>query len=273
MAELPVDSPLVAKDLDSSCVCCGHKVEELLCLPCLHSMSVCKKKECRDKLIKSKISCSQCKEVFDVPVDGFPCHSFAKRRSIIRTREEEGTFCHAEHESPQLAVAFCSDCPGPLCEECQSIHQTVVFLKKHNVVSLEEVLKKGSIDLGKSPLCSIHKKELELYCQDCEEVICMACPVVGPHQSHIVVFVDEEVGKVNKQPLVQCVKSADKRLEKMAASLQDVDNQLVRIHEQENRSKQNIAALKNDIFEAVTNRCAVLVAEVEEGVKNRRNDL
>ena len=236
-------------------------------------MSVCKKKECRDKLIKSKISCSQCKEVFDVPVDGFPCHSFAKRRSIIRTREEEGTFCHAEHESPQLAVAFCSDCPGPLCEECQSIHQTVVFLKKHNVVSLEEVLKKGSIDLGKSPLCSIHKKELELYCQDCEEVICMACPVVGPHQSHIVVFVDEEVGKVNKQPLVQCVKSADKRLEKMAASLQDVDNQLVRIHEQENRSKQNIAALKNDIFEAVTNRCAVLVAEVEEGVKNRRNDL
>ena len=62
---------------------------------------------------------------------------------------------------------------------------------------------------------------------------CMACPVVGPHQSHRVVFVDGEVGKVNKQPFVQCIKSADKRMEKMATSLQDVDNQLVRIHEQE----------------------------------------
>ena len=273
MAELPVDTPLVAKDLDSSCVSCGDKVEELLCLPCLHSVSVCEKKECREKLMKSKISCSQCEEVFDVPVDGLSNHSFAKRKVISRAREEEGTFCYAEHESPQLAVAFCSDCPGPLCEECQSVHQTAVFLKKHKVVPLEEVLKKGSVDLGKSPLCSIHKKELELYCQDCEEVICMACPVVGPHQSHRVVFVDEEVGKVNKQPFVQCIKSADKRLVKMAASLQDVNNQLVRIHEQENHSKQNIAALKNDMFKAVTNRCAVLVAEVEEGAKKRRNDL
>ena len=236
-------------------------------------MSVCEKKECREKLTESEISCSQCEEVFDVPVDGFPCHSFATRKVIRRAREEEGTFCYGEHESLQLAVAFCSDCPGPLCEECHSAHRTVAFLKKHKVVSLEEVLKKGSIDLGKSPLCSTHKKELELYCQDCEEVICMACPVVGPHQSHRVVFVDEEVGKVNKQPFVQCIKSADKRLAKMAAFLQDVDNQLVRIHEQENCSKQNIAVFKNDIFEAVTNRCAVLVAEVEEGAKKRRNDL
>ena len=273
MAELPIDTSLVAKDLDSSCVSCGDKVEELLCLPCLHSVSVCKKKECREKLMKSKISCLQCEEEFNIPVDGFSSHSFAKRKVISRARKEEGTFCHAEHESPQLAIAFCSDCPGPLCEECHSGHRTLACLKKHKIVPLEEVLKKGSIDLGKSPLCSIHKKELELYCQDCGEVICMACPVVGPHQSHRVVFVDEEVGKVNKQPFVQCIKSADKRMEKMATSLQDVDNQLVRIHEQENHSKQNIAALKNDIFKAVTNRCAVLVAEVEDVAKKRRNEL
>ena len=232
-----------------------------------------RRKNVAKKLVKSRISCSQCKEIFDVPVDGFPCHSFAERKVICRAREEEGTFCNGEHESPQLAVAFCSDCSGPLCEECQSAHQTVAVLKKHKVVPLEEVLKKGSVDLGKPPLCSTHKKELELYCQDCEEVICMACPVVGPHQSHRVVFIDEDVGKVNKQPFVQCIKSADKRLEKMATSLQHVDNQLVRICEQENCSKQDIAALKNDIFEAVTNRCAVLVAEVEEGAKKRRNDL
>ena len=101
----------------------------------------------------------------------------------------------------------------------------------------------------------------------------MACPVVGPHQSHRVVFVDEDVGNVNKQPFVQCIKSADKRLEKFATSLQDVDNQLVRIHEQENRSKHSIAALKSNIFESITNRCAVLVAEVEEVAKKTRNEL
>ena len=54
------------------------------------------------------------------------------------------------------------------------------------------------------------------------------------------VFVDEEVGEMNKQAFFQCIKSADKRLEKVAASLQDVGNQLVKIHEEENRSKKTL---------------------------------
>ena len=95
MAELPVEKSFVAKNLDSFCVSCGDKVEELLCLPCLHPVSVCEKEECRQKVMKSKISCSQCKEVFDVPIDGFSCHFFATRRSISEARKEEGTFVTA----------------------------------------------------------------------------------------------------------------------------------------------------------------------------------
>ena len=268
-----MDTPLVVNDLDFSCVTCGDKVEKLQCLPCLHSVSVCEGKECREKLIKNKVSCSQCEEVFDFPVDGFPCHSFAKRRALSKVREEEGTFCCADHDPPQLAVAFCSNCPGPLCEECRSAHQTVALLKKHQLTSLDEALTKGLIDKEETPICPTHKEPMKYFCQDCEDVICIACQAVGAHQSHRVVFVDEGVNDNTRQPLLASIESASNRLERMATSVQDVDLQLFKLHRQCTQSKEDIAEVKNYMIEAVTNRCAFLSVKVEDVEHERRKDL
>ena len=104
MAELPVDTPLVAKHLDCSCVSCGDELDVLSCLPCLHSVNVCEKKECCQILLDRKASCSHCKETFPFPAEGFPRYTFAERKAMTKRRQEEGTFCSGEHESPQLAV-------------------------------------------------------------------------------------------------------------------------------------------------------------------------
>ena len=273
MAELSLETPLVAKHLDLSCISCGDKVDVLSCLPCLHSVSVCEKKECRQNLLDRKASCSHCKETFPFPTEGFPHYAFAERKAIARQREEEGTFCSGEHESPKLAVVFCSDCPGPLCEECHSLHRTAPFAKKHKIVSLEDTLKRGLADQGNLPLCPAHIKELECFCQDCEALICTVCPVVGPHQSHRVLFVDKEVGEMNKQPLVQCIKAAQKKMDKMSSVVRDIDDRLFTLREEGNHCKEDIAEMKDRMIEAVTNRCAILVSEVEEVEEKRRKDL
>ena len=272
MAELPVDTSFLTKHLDFSCVSCGYKVDVLSCLPCLHSVSICEKKECRQNLLDRKASCSHCKETFSFPAEGFPRYTFAERKAIAKRREEEGTFCYAEHESPQLAVVFCSDCPGPLCEECHKGHGMVAFLKKHKIKSLD-ALKDGIASSTNLPLCPAHNKELECFCQDCEVLICTVCPVVGPHKSHRVLFVDKEVGEMNKQPLVQCIKAAKKRMDKMSCAVRDIDDRLFTLHEEGNRCKEDIAEMKDCIIEAVTNRCAILVSEVEEAEEKRRRHL
>ena len=120
MAEIPTDTPLVAQDLDSSCVSCEDKAEGLQRLPCLHSVSVCEKQECREKLAKSKVSCSECKEVFDVPEVGFPSYSFA-------------TKCSHHGQSLQL---YCVPCEILVCQLCKAdgIH------KSHDVLSVSEEL-------------------------------------------------------------------------------------------------------------------------------------
>ena len=120
MAEPSADAPLVAKDLDSSCVSCEDEVEGLQRLPCLHSVNVCEKKKCREKLANNKVSCSACKEVFDFPVFGFPSYSFA-------------TKCSHHGQSLQL---YCEPCKVLICQLCKAdgIH------KEHAVLPVSEEL-------------------------------------------------------------------------------------------------------------------------------------
>ena len=273
MAGLSLDTSLVAKHLDFSCVSCGDELDVLNCLPCLHSVSVCEKKECRQNLLDRKASCSHCKETFSIPAEGFPRYTFAERKAVAKQREEEGTFCSGEHESPQLAVVFCSHCPGPLCEECLIAHRSIGILKKHKVKSLENALKEGIASSTNLPLCPTHNEPLKCFCQDCEVLICTVCPVVGPHQSHRVLFVNKEVGETNKQPLVQCIKAAKKRMDEMTFAVRNIDNRLFTLNEEVIHCKKDITELKERIFEAVTNHCAILVSEVEEAEEKRRRDL
>ena len=122
MVELPAGMPLVVKDLDSSCISCEDKVEGLQRLPCLHSVNVCEKQECRNKMAKSKVSCSECKEVFDVPEFGFPSYSFATKCS---------------HHGRSLEL-YCVPCEVLVCQLCKAdgIH------KSHAVLPVDEELVK-----------------------------------------------------------------------------------------------------------------------------------
>ena len=274
MAECVADTPLEMGEVDLSCICCGQEVSQLKCLPCLHPVGISEKKDCQRRIALQRISCLQCNEVFEVGSGGLPPHSLAARQVLKREQKKKGLFCLEEHEEPQAAVVYCSDCPGPLCEECRAVHHSLKVLKKHKLVSVNEALAGGLAEPGESSICPTHKEPLKFYCQDCQGMVCMACRVVGAHQPHTVVFVNGmELGETDKQPFVHCIKSAVVGIEKMAASVQAVDNQLVRLHQEGNRCKQDVVELKDYIIEAVTTRCALLIAEVEEVEQKRRNDL
>ena len=274
MAESVADTLLEVGEVDLSCIFCGQEVNQLKCLPCLHPVGICEKKDCQRRITLQRISCLQCNEVFEVGSGGLPPHSLAARQVLKREQKKKGLFCHEDHEEPQAAVVYCSDCPGPLCEECRAVHQSLKALKKHKLVSIDEALAGGLAEPGDSSICPTHKEPLKFYCHDCQDMVCMACRVVGAHQPHTVVFVDGmELEETDKRPFVHCIKSAVVGIEKMAASVQAVDNQLVQLHQEGNRCKQDIVELKDYIIEAITTRCALLVAEVEEVEQKRRDDL
>ena len=117
MAELPAVPPLQSSELSLSCVGCGEKVEELKCLPCLHSLAVCEKIECREKILRS-VSCQICEEMFSLSLNDLPNHPFALRKALSNQYQKEGAICQGEHEDERSAVSFCSNCDAFICQEC-----------------------------------------------------------------------------------------------------------------------------------------------------------
>ena len=90
---------------------------------------------------------SHCEEVLDVSENNSQSISSAKRRNIVARQSEEVTFfCLGEHASPQLAVVYCWNCSGPLCNEYFGGHQTLACLKKHEITSLEVARRGGILD-------------------------------------------------------------------------------------------------------------------------------
>ena len=77
---------LETNNLESTCVSCGDKVKYLYHLPCSHSIKFFEKKGCHEKAIKIKLSCLECKEVFNVPVDA-NCEVI-----LSKSGKEEDTF-------------------------------------------------------------------------------------------------------------------------------------------------------------------------------------
>ena len=87
----------------------------------------------------------------------------------------------------RTATSYCRDCGEFICAACVDIHAQWDKLSKHEVVPLDEFEKKvKQLDaLKKMTLyCSLHQgKELELYCETCEELICHNC-IVKKHKDH-----------------------------------------------------------------------------------------
>ena len=272
MAELPAVPPLQSSELSLSCVGCGEEVEELKCLPCLHSLALCEKVECREKILHRSVSCKICEEVFFLSLKDLSDHPFALRKALSNQYREEGVICQEEHEEERSAVSFCSTCDAFICQECVDLHKTRKVFKKHEMKPLQGVFEQGGkkVNLFK---CSKHSKNCEVYCHTCEEMICHICSSIEPHRSHKVSYIDNELGESNKTTLTQCLSSVRTQRKAIRSALQEVQDSKASLQQQSVNALGEIAGMKKHLFAIVTARCDGLAAEVREAEDKGRREL
>ena len=272
MAELLAVPPLQSSELSLSCVGCGEKVDELKCLPCLHSLALCEKVECREKILHRSVSCKICEEVFSLSLKDLSDHPFALRKALSNQYREEGVICQGEHEEERSAVSFCSTCDAFICQECVDLHKISKFFKKHEMKPLQGVFEQGGKkeDLFK---CSKHNKNCELYCHTCEEMICHICRSIEPHHSHKVSYIDDELGESNKTTLTQCLSSVRTQRKAIRSALQEVQDSKASLQQQSENALGEIAGMKEHLFAMVTARCDGLAAVVREAEDKGRREL
>ena len=272
MAELPEVPPLQSSELSLSCVGCGEKVEELKCLPCLHSSALCEKVECREKILHRSVSCKICEEVFSLSLKDLSDHPFALRKALSNQYRKEGVICQEEHEEERSAISFCSTCDAFICQECVDLHKTRKVFKKHEIKPLQGVFEQG----GKKEnffKCSKHKENYKLYCHTCEEMICHICRSIQPHHSHEVSYIDDKLGESNKTTLTQCLSSVRTHRKATRSALQEVQDSKASLQQQSENALEEIGGMKEHLFALVTARCDGLAAEVREAEDKGRREL
>ena len=271
MAELPVPpvkssscSPLFAKDSSLSCVSCGENVEELKCLPCLHSLALCSKEDCQQKALRRKVSCEICKEVYSVPPEGLSDHPFALRMALSNQHKKEGILCEEMHKEERSAVSFCSECDEFICQECVDHHKKFRALMKHTPKSLKDVFNEGGTGRKDFLKCEKHGETCKLFCHSCSEVICHICSSIEPHRSHSVSYIDKQLGDCNKAAYTQCLSSMKAQIKFTDKVLREVQAKKASLQQQSTAAMKEVATFRKYMFAVVKAKCDSIVAEVKE---------
>jgi len=139
---------------------CGHSI----CKKCLTDSISYSKLKSPSKENPPKQSCPTCGSLFDIKDIQFYKENYSLKEIV-----EKAQLCK-NCDNP--AAVYCVIC-GSLCDSCfQLIHKEKIF-SEHQKLNIGDV---------KSVNCSKHNKELEIYCRDCDDIICMFCFCFGPHK-------------------------------------------------------------------------------------------
>ena len=277
MAELPEvpsisSSSFPSTNLSLSCVSCGGRAEELKCLPCLHSLALCEKAECQEKMFQQGVTCEICDEVFSIPPSGLLSHPFALRKTVSSQYQKEGVVCQEDHEEKRAAMSYCTDCDFFICQECVDLHRSKKMFKRHQIQLINETLEGGSTkeDIFQ---CVEHNVKKKLYCHDCQQMICAICHSVGGHKTHSVSFINDKLGELNRSTLTQCVLSARGQTKALSNALQEVEASEASLQQQSADAVGEILAMKERLIAMVTRRCDSLVGEVRKTEEKGRKAL
>lgn len=186
-----------------NCSVCLDLMTDPVTIPCGHSYCKACIKDYWDQGDLQKISCPQCRQIFNPrpslnkntmlaemlenlrcsgPQDSNPALSVTDLRDITCV------YC------PQLkAVKSCLECRASYCQTHLQSHYDLPALKKHNLVNVISM-----------QTCPIHDKPLEVFCQTDQTCVCTLCLLVE-HKGHEIVSPAEE--RQAREVILQDVKS------------------------------------------------------------------
>ena len=192
----------IADDLTTCPICC-EVFDIPKSLPCLHAFCLkCLQGYFKEKSAGDEVLCPMCRKSFQIPSDGLGClqhHFFIQQLLDVQkafSDEFVEVLCEvcseeSEEDSDKIptATVYCVDCSQKLCEQCSRPHRRMKG-GAHQLKPLGAEVEQEVIKLRGSS-CDKHKdKQVELYCHDCDQNICLMCSAVK-HRNHNSVEIPE----------------------------------------------------------------------------------
>ena len=216
----------------------------------------------------ASVSCPTCQRSTFLPPAGTVAdlqsafhihHLFDIRDAFEKVKEPEKVQCGLCTKVARTATSYCRDCGEFICAHCVDTHANLVMFAKHEAVALDQFQTKVKrLDaLKKVTLyCSLHEgKELELYCETCEELVCLLC-TVKKHREHQYDLVTDTFDR-KKAEIVASLEPVNVHLEATKKVIEEIDTQSKAV-------KANMAAVEADIDKEIDKLQGILEARRAE---------
>ena len=192
---------------------------------------------------------------------------------LEKVKEPQKTQC--EKCKKRVATSFCRNCGQFICALCTQIHQEWEEFSSHEVITLDEL--EGDVTRLVPPkkkvmFCSKHPtKELDLYCETCEELVCRDC-TVRIHRDHQYDLVSDAFQK-HKDVLVASLQPVERQLDTVTKSLQQLDTHCQQITDQRETLVGNIHKTIQQLQEALEVRKAELIGQLDQITQRKLKNL
>ena len=256
-----------------TCGICLDSYTEPKLLQCFHVFC----KQCLERLVVRDrqgitLQCPSCRRSTLLPptsVSGLQTafylnNLFEVRDAIGKVKEPQKTQC--EKCKKRVATSFCRNCGQFICARCTETHQEWEEFSSHEVITLSQL--EGDVAQLVPPkkkvlFCSKHPtKELDLYCETCEELICQHC-TVRIHRDHQYDLVTDAFHK-HKDVLVTSLQPVEQQLDTVTKSLQQLDTQCQQITDQREAHVGNIHKTIRQLQEALEVRKTKLIGQLDQ---------
>ena len=189
---------------------------------------------------------------------------FEVRDAVEKVKKPLKTQC--EKCKKRVATSFCRSCGQFICARCTETHQEWEEFSSHEVIALDQ-LEVDVVQLvppkKKVMFCSKHPtKELDLYCETCEELVCCDC-TVRIHRDHQYDLVTDAFQK-HKDVLVTSLQPVERQLDTVTKSLRQLDTQCQQITDQRETLVGNIHKTIRQLQEALEVRKTELIGQLDQ---------
>ena len=281
MAESQAVAKQALKKLEDqlTCAICLDAFKDPKLLQCFHVYC----KDCLQRLVVTdrqgqlSLRCPTCRQstllppatnVSDLQPAFHIHHLFEIQDALEKVKEPKKVMCGKCTKAQQPAMSYCRDCGEFICAMCTTIHSHWDDFAEHEVVALEQLESKmKELDaLKKVTLyCSLHKgKELEIYCETCEELICHNCTVTKHCRPEHKYSLVDDTFEQHKAEIVTSLEPVEKHVGIVTKALEELERQSAKINDQRGTTKTEIQRLFRQIYDVLEARKADLVSQVDQ---------
>eukprot|EP00930_Biecheleria_cincta_P101532 TRINITY_DN93179_c0_g1_i1.p1 TRINITY_DN93179_c0_g1~~TRINITY_DN93179_c0_g1_i1.p1 ORF type:complete len:658 (+),score=97.34 TRINITY_DN93179_c0_g1_i1:140-2113(+) len=246
---------------------------EIKVLPCFHSICAVCLQTIVEKSEETTFQCPACDRTTQKMQN---LHEYLAHYEVLSNMDKEAMaqsdFKCEECVSSSFAQTYCEDCVMHLCDPCSRHHRRAKNTCRHTLVELKDRLHHDALH-HRAQFCAIHRTDrYELYCHDCELLICPQC-AREDHQQHSY-----------KLPSASLIENQRQRVKTIVDHLcnkllddQAMQKVLHHRHEQElaacDQARANIATAFGELQRAAEERCRALIHDSEENSKESRQQL